>query len=45
VDRVEYTLDEMLIGDHTIKIVAYDKAGNETVKEIKAAIYNINLGK
>jgi len=40
VDGVEYTIDETMFGTHTIKIVAYDKAGNEAVKEIKAGIYN-----
>jgi len=44
-DSIEYTIDETLFGDHVIKIVAYDIAGNEVVKEIRAVIYNINLKK
>jgi len=40
VDEVEYTLDETIFGVHTLKIVAYDKAGNEAVEEIKITIYN-----
>ncbi|MEA2054778.1 MAG: hypothetical protein U9O96_06725 [Candidatus Thermoplasmatota archaeon] len=45
VSGVEYTLNERLLGDHTIKIVAYDKAGNKAVKEIRATIYNLNIFK
>ena len=41
VDEIDYTLDEMLFGTHTIKIIACDRAGNKEVKEFKVAIYNI----
>ena len=39
-DEVAYTLNERLFGNHVIKIIAYDVAGNEEVKEIKMTIYN-----
>jgi len=44
-ENVEYTIDETLFGSHVIRIVAYDVAGNKTVKEIRATIYNFNLKK
>jgi len=40
---IDYTLDETMFGEHTIKIVAIDNAGNEAVKEVKMVIYNINI--
>ena len=44
-ERVKYTIDKTLFGNHVISIVAYDIAGNETVREIRVTIYNINLKK
>jgi len=41
--NIEYTLDETLFGLHTMKIVAYDVAGNEAKNEMDIIIYNINL--
>ncbi|MEA2054912.1 MAG: C13 family peptidase [Candidatus Thermoplasmatota archaeon] len=39
----EWKWDETSFFKHEIKGVAYDNAGNEAVKEIRMAIYNINL--
>ena len=40
-ESIKYTLDETIFGIHTIKIIAYDKAGNEAIKQIEVKIYNI----
>jgi hypothetical protein len=41
-DHISYTLDETIFGEHVIKIVASDVAGNVAREEIKALIYNVN---
>ncbi len=41
--NVEYTIDEPMMGQHVIKIVALDRAGNQVTTECRAAIYHFGL--
>lgn len=38
---IEYSLDEPMLGDHIIKIIAYDQASNMAVAEQKIWIFNL----
>jgi hypothetical protein len=40
---ITYLLDEMMLGRHAIKVVAYDNAGNKSVREVTVAIFNLVL--
>ncbi len=40
---VSYTLDETLMGMHTITVEAYDVAGNKATETATATIYNLQL--
>ncbi|MCD6512760.1 MAG: hypothetical protein J7K61_04085, partial [Thermoplasmata archaeon] len=39
--KIQYTIDEIMVGRHTMKIVACDRAGNKAVMEDEFIILNI----
>ncbi|MFO8133764.1 MAG: hypothetical protein R6U10_07555, partial [Thermoplasmatota archaeon] len=41
--NVTYVLDETMLGWHTIRVVAYDNAGNSAVREVVMAVFNIAI--
>ncbi|MGC9307854.1 MAG: OmpL47-type beta-barrel domain-containing protein, partial [Thermoplasmatota archaeon] len=38
-----YTLDELMLGRCTIRVVAYDNAGNKAVREVTVSIFNLAI--